>query len=67
MILFLSPTQLEQPYYLFLFITMADSQGPVVTAVAIVFAVITFFTITLRMWARAFVVKSLGPDDCKFS
>ncbi|KAI8670578.1 hypothetical protein NCS57_00529500 [Fusarium keratoplasticum] len=42
---------------------MAESQGPVVNSVAIIFAVISFFAIVLRIWARAFIVRSLGADD----
>ncbi|RSM10820.1 hypothetical protein CEP52_003390 [Fusarium oligoseptatum] len=42
---------------------MAESQGPVVNSVAIIFAVISFFAIVLRLWARAFIVRSLGADD----
>lgn len=44
---------------------MAESQGPVVNSVAIIFAVISFFAIVLRIWARAFIVRSLGADDCE--
>lgn len=46
---------------------MAESQGPVVNSVAIIFAVISFFAIVLRIWARAFIVRSLGADDCKYN
>lgn len=42
---------------------MAESQGPVVTSVAIVFAIISFLAIVLRLWARIFIVKSVGLDD----
>ncbi|EEU37771.1 uncharacterized protein NECHADRAFT_54795 [Fusarium vanettenii 77-13-4] len=42
---------------------MPESQGPVVNSVAIIFAVISFFAIVLRIWARAFIVRSLGADD----
>lgn len=45
---------------------MAESQGPLVTTVSIVFAVISFLTIAIRLYARLFVSKSLGIDDCKF-
>lgn len=44
---------------------MAESQGPLVTTVAIVFAVLTFITICLRFWARLLLVKSVGADDCE--
>ena len=40
-----------------------ESQGPTVNAVAIVFAIITAVTITLRLWARVFIVKKVGADD----
>ncbi|KAI1846100.1 hypothetical protein JX266_007909 [Neoarthrinium moseri] len=40
-----------------------ESQGPLVTAVAIVFGVITAIAISLRLWARLFLVKRMGADD----
>ncbi|KAK6080622.1 integral membrane protein [Seiridium cupressi] len=40
-----------------------DSQGHTVLAVAVVFGIITLIAITLRMWARIFLVKHTGPDD----
>ncbi|ORY64954.1 uncharacterized protein BCR38DRAFT_408706 [Pseudomassariella vexata] len=42
---------------------MSETQGPTVITVAVVFGVLTFFVISLRLWARIFLVKSLGPDD----
>ncbi|KAM0329308.1 hypothetical protein ACHAQA_004613 [Verticillium albo-atrum] len=42
---------------------MAETQGPTVIAVAVVFAVLLFFTVVLRIYARVAVVKSVGPDD----
>ncbi|KAL4924262.1 putative integral membrane protein Pth11-like [Aspergillus undulatus] len=42
---------------------MAESQGPVVTGVAVVFAVITFFVLILRVFARIYVLKKMGVDD----
>ncbi|KAH7031396.1 uncharacterized protein B0I36DRAFT_323839 [Microdochium trichocladiopsis] len=40
-----------------------ESQGPTVTAVAIAFTVITVVAVSLRVWARIFLVKSFGTDD----
>ncbi|KAG7128544.1 Satratoxin biosynthesis SC1 cluster protein 4 like [Verticillium longisporum] len=42
---------------------MSETQGPTVIAVAAVFAVLLFFTLILRIYARVAVVKSVGPDD----
>ncbi|RYP80342.1 hypothetical protein DL769_002522 [Monosporascus sp. CRB-8-3] len=42
---------------------MAESQGPTVTAVAMVFAVISAIAILLRLFARVYVAKSVGLDD----
>ncbi|CRK30696.1 hypothetical protein BN1708_015835 [Verticillium longisporum] len=42
---------------------MSETQGPTVIAVAAVFAVLLFFTLILRIYARVVVVKSVGPDD----
>ncbi|KAF4980831.1 hypothetical protein FZEAL_3247, partial [Fusarium zealandicum] len=42
---------------------MAESQGSTVNSVAIVFAVISFLAVALRLWARAFIVRSIGADD----
>ncbi|KPA36412.1 integral membrane protein [Fusarium langsethiae] len=40
-----------------------ESQGSMVNSVAIVFAVISFIAVVLRLWARAFIVRSVGNDD----
>lgn len=42
-----------------------ESQGPTVNSVAIVFAVISFIAVVLRLWARISIVRSVGADDCK--
>ncbi|KAJ0114139.1 hypothetical protein J7T55_007973 [Diaporthe amygdali] len=42
---------------------MAESQGPTVTTVSVVFGVITILTISLRLFARIHITKSFGPDD----
>ncbi|KAK6215392.1 integral membrane protein [Colletotrichum tabaci] len=42
---------------------MAESQSGTVVTVAVVFAVLTFIVIALRVWARAILVRSFGPDD----
>ncbi|KAK8069789.1 hypothetical protein PG994_006405 [Apiospora phragmitis] len=40
-----------------------ESQGPTVTSLAIIFAAITVVAISLRLWARIFLVKKVGADD----
>lgn len=45
---------------------MAESQGPTVVAVAIVFAVVSFLTIILRLISRILIIGRLSPDDCTF-
>ncbi|KAH8666433.1 integral membrane protein [Xylariales sp. PMI_506] len=42
---------------------MADSLGSTVNGVAIAFGVLAFVVITLRVWARVFLVNHFGPDD----
>ncbi|ROT39951.1 hypothetical protein SODALDRAFT_332102 [Sodiomyces alkalinus F11] len=42
---------------------MAESQGPTVVAVAIIFAVVSFLTIVLRLLSRILVIGRLSPDD----
>ncbi|KAF5710863.1 integral membrane protein [Fusarium globosum] len=42
---------------------MTESQGSTVNSVAICFAVISFCAVVLRLWARTFIVRSLGADD----
>ncbi|KAL4789236.1 hypothetical protein BDV19DRAFT_383279 [Aspergillus venezuelensis] len=42
---------------------MAESQGPTVTGVALAFAVITFFVLVLRLFARIYVLKKMDLDD----
>lgn len=46
---------------------MVETQGPTVDAVSIAFGVLTLVSISLRLWARIFVVKSLGIDDCEYT
>lgn len=45
---------------------MVESQGATVDAVAIAFGALSVVSISLRLWARIFVVKSFGPDDCEY-
>lgn len=40
-----------------------ESQGPTVTAVAIIFAATTAVAMMLRLYARIFLVKKVGADD----
>lgn len=44
-------------------VTDPESQGPTVNAIAIVFAVITAIVMSLRLYARIFLVQKLGLDD----
>lgn len=44
---------------------MAATQGPVIAGVAISFAILSFVTICLRLFARIYVLKRMGLDDCK--
>lgn len=43
---------------------MAETQGPTVVGISIAFAVITIFVIILRLFARIYVLKKMGVDDC---
>jgi hypothetical protein len=45
---------------------MAESQGPKAVGIAIAFAVVTLVVLILRLFARIFVPKKMGVDDCKF-
>ncbi|KAJ0166896.1 hypothetical protein CTA2_5349 [Colletotrichum tanaceti] len=42
---------------------MAESQSGTVVTVTVIFAVLTFIVVALRVWARAILVRSFGPDD----
>ena len=44
---------------------MAETRGPTVTAVAIIFGVLAAITITLRLWARPLIVRSVCADDSR--
>ena len=44
---------------------MVETRGPTVAAVAIVFGVVAAITITLRLWARVLIVRSVCADDGK--
>ena len=47
-----------------------DSQGSqvhTVIAVSIIFAVLTFFVLSLRLYARYYVLRTIGLVDCKSS
>ncbi|KAI0174013.1 integral membrane protein [Pestalotiopsis sp. NC0098] len=44
-----------------------DTQGPTIMAVAIVFGVVAAITLSLRLWARVFLVKQMGFDDVLIS
>lgn len=46
---------------------MSENRGPVIEWVTVVLGAVTAIAVTLRLWARAFIVKSLGADDGKFN
>ncbi|KAF4301336.1 integral membrane protein [Botryosphaeria dothidea] len=46
---------------------MVESQGPTVITISVVFAVITFIIMALRLWARIFLVQKVGMDDILIS
>lgn len=41
------------------------SQGPVVIGICIAFAILTFIVLSLRLFARIYVLGKMGLDDCK--
>lgn len=43
-----------------------DTQGPVVSGVAIAFAILTFFILLIRLFSRIFVLGKMGLDDCMY-
>lgn len=46
---------------------MAESQGPTVVTISVIFAVMTFIIMSLRLWARIFIVQKVGYDDMLIS
>ncbi|OJD34915.1 uncharacterized protein BKCO1_20000153 [Diplodia corticola] len=46
---------------------MVESQGPMVVTISVVFAVITFIIMSLRLWARIYIVQRVGYDDILIS
>jgi hypothetical protein len=44
----------------------SGTQGPTAIAISIVFAVVAFFVISLRLFSRIAIVRSAGVDDGKF-
>ncbi|KAJ9662010.1 hypothetical protein H2201_006299 [Coniosporium apollinis] len=40
-----------------------DSAGPTVITVAVVFGILTTLVVSIRLFTRIYVVKSVGPDD----
>lgn len=41
------------------------SQGPTVAGISLAFAVLTFFVLVLRLFARIYVLGKMGLDDCE--
>jgi hypothetical protein len=44
-------------------VNLSESQGPTAVAICILFAVITFIVISLRLFSRIFIIHSTGLDD----
>lgn len=44
-----------------------ESRGPAIIGVAIISPIISGFFVALRVYTRAFLVKRLGWEDCKYS
>lgn len=42
------------------------SQGPMVMGICVAFAVLTFIVLTLRLFARIYVLGQMGIDDCEW-
>jgi len=42
------------------------SQGPVVVGICLAFAILTFIVLSLRLFARIYVLGKMGVDDCQF-
>ena len=45
--------------------TMSEHKVSLVICICVLLACFTFLTLALRLWARGFVVRSVGADDCK--
>jgi hypothetical protein len=43
------------------------SQGPMVVGICLAFAVLTFIVLSLRLFARIYVLGKMGVDDCEFA
>jgi hypothetical protein len=43
------------------------SQGPTVVGICLAFAVLTFVVLSLRLFARIYVLGKMGLDDCESS
>ena len=42
-----------------------ETRAPLVIGICALFATLTFCVLTLRLSARAFIVRSVGADDCE--
>lgn len=47
--------------------SVEETQSPVISGIAIAFAVLTFIVISLRLFSRLYVLGKMGVDDCKCS
>lgn len=57
-------------HYLFIIMGISDehgSQGPTVVGISLAFAVLTFVVLSLRLFARIYVLGKMGVDDCESS
>ena len=43
------------------------SQGPTVVGISLAFAVLTFLVLSLRLFARIYVLGKMGLDDCEWA
>lgn len=45
--------------------SVEESQAPVLVGISVGFAVLTFLVISLRLFARIYVLGKMSVDDCK--
>lgn len=47
--------------------SVEETQAPVLVGISIGFAVLTFLVISLRLFARLYVLGKMSIDDCKWT
>lgn len=47
--------------------SVEESQAPVLVGISIGFAILTFIVISLRLFARIYVLGKMSVDDCKLT